>query len=192
MPKSVFTTSAVPLGLVAAPEIGGAPAGKTLKFTIEPQRQNQWCWAAVTASIATFYRNRGWSQCRVVNDRLGETECCSDGSSSACNRPWYLDKALSRVGNLGGFTKGALTAQEVRTEIDNGRPIGVRIGRLNAAVISSPSAGIRPGRTRYSRSVVWPFDGVLSGIQFALPRNGRWTHAYRTIARGGRSASTTS
>ena len=38
-----------------AAELGGAPAGKTLTFTIEQQRQNQWCWAAVTASIAAFF-----------------------------------------------------------------------------------------------------------------------------------------
>src|SRR6266567_5937703 len=131
MANAIFQTSTVPLGLVEAP--GGAPPGasKTLAFVVQHQNQTNWCWAAVTASIAAYYRNQGWSQCGVVNDRLGQVMCCQDGSSAICNQPWYLDQALSRVGHLANYISAPLSMQQIQSEIDAGRVIGVRIGWMN-------------------------------------------------------------
>src|SRR5262245_23438285 len=126
MPQSCFQSSVVPLGLIEDP-LGGAPARGALAFTMQHQKQTQWCWAAVTASVAAYYRNQAWTQCRVVNNQLGQVSCCSNGSTSACNQPWYLDKALDVVGNLGDYAAGALSIGQITAEIDGARPIGVRI-----------------------------------------------------------------
>src|SRR5215469_8109149 len=118
MPKSLLQSSVVPLGLTAARLGDAMPARGTLAFNMQHQNQTQWCWAAVTASIAGYYRNGAWTQCRVVNDQLGQTGCCSDGSSSECNQPWYLDKALRRVGNLDDYTAGSMSINQIKSEID--------------------------------------------------------------------------
>lgn len=47
---------------------------------------------------------------------------------SACNVPWYLDKALTRTNNFVSMMGGQASFEQVRDEIDAGRPVGVRIG----------------------------------------------------------------
>ena len=76
-------------------------SARTCGLTVEHQTQTQWCWAAVSNSVSHFYdAGSTWTQCTIVNAELGQSTCCSNGSSSACNKPWYLDKALTRVGCL--------------------------------------------------------------------------------------------
>lgn len=187
MASPAFRSSVVPLGLTSAP-LGGAllPTRKTLKFVVQHQRQTQWCWAAVTSSVAAFYRVLGWPQCRLVNDRLGQIACCADGVSPTCNRPFYLDRALDRVQVLGTFTPSALTLAEVRAEIDAGHPIGVRIGWRNGGghfiVVSGYS-------DQNVVDVQDPWFGA-SAVDYLTFRSryqgsGRWTHTYRTV-QGGR------
>jgi len=66
---------------------GGAPmCGNPLRFTMQPQQQTQWCWAAVSVSINLFYHPAsGRTQCAVANTAMGQTTCCQDGSSAQCN-----------------------------------------------------------------------------------------------------------
>src|SRR3954471_13335913 len=105
MPTSILRSSRVQLGLRSVPwddPLGGAPpeAARTLTFGVQHQQEDQWCWAAVTSSVSAFYGVPSWTQCRIVNAELGQTACCTRGSSKPCNQPWRLDKALTLSGNL--------------------------------------------------------------------------------------------
>jgi hypothetical protein len=65
----------------------------------------------------------------VVNNQQGQTTCCQNGGSAQCNVPWYLEKALTCIGHLAAPpTSGAETFSYIQSEIDAGRPVGVRIG----------------------------------------------------------------
>lgn len=105
-----------------------------LPFAMQSQQQTEWCWAAVAASVAGYFGSAGpsgglWQQCDVVNSELAQSTCCVNGASAACNNPWYLDRALSLVGHLAGSpTPGAIPFANVQGEVDNNRPVGVRIG----------------------------------------------------------------
>src|SRR5262245_50136888 len=102
---------------------------RRLSFAMQHQQQTQWCWAAVSTSVSLYYDpSSTWTQCTVVNAELGQTTCCNNGSSAACNQPWYLDLALTRTGNLTAVTGGTTTFAGIRSEIDAGRLLGVRIG----------------------------------------------------------------
>jgi hypothetical protein len=106
----------------------GARPARELAFEIQPQQQNEWCWAAVSTTVALFYAPKsGWTQCSVVNEGLGQATCCQDGGSSACNQPWFLEKALALVGHLASDFGGALGFDPIREQIDGGRPFGVCI-----------------------------------------------------------------
>jgi hypothetical protein len=183
MPKSVFDSSVVPLKLKAVPiPLGAAPpSGGGLQFTMQHQQQTQWCWAAVTSSVAAYYQNPGWSQCRVVNDRLGQTACCVSGASPTCNRPWYLDQALDRVGELGNYIASPLTLGQLRSEIDAGHPVGVRIGWSNGGGHFVAIGGYSGAEIV---DVQDPWFGQSSVDYFVFRTNyqgsGRWTHSYRT------------
>jgi hypothetical protein len=192
VPQSVFQTSVVPLGLKSEPLGGALPARRSLNFTMQHQRQTQWCWAAVTSSVAAFFRNPLWTQCRVVNDGLGQAACCADGFSAACNRPWYLDKSLGRTGNLGAYSTGPLSLAQVRSELDAECPIGVRIGWAGGGGHFVAVGGYSDPQLVDVRDP-WFGISVLDYTQFrtGYQGNGRWTHSYRTQPQGGQRAPAT-
>ena len=101
---------------------------KRLFFNMQMQTQSNWCWAATSTSVSHFYWFWStWAQCRVANGELGHSDCCNSPVPSACNMPWYLDKALTRTNNFVSIT-GQVSFQQVRDEINAGRPVGARIG----------------------------------------------------------------
>jgi hypothetical protein len=108
-----------------APPAGGSVSSRQLGFTMEQQQQTNWCWAAVSTSVSHYYQaTSSWHQCSLANHELGQTSCCQDGSSSACDQPHYLERGLSAVRHDGGNSSGPLSFSQVRSEIDAGRPVG--------------------------------------------------------------------
>lgn len=108
--------------------IGMLFSSKQLAFNMQAQTQSNWCWAATATSVSHFYWFiSSWTQCRVANDELGHNDCCNNPVPSACNVPWYLDRALTRTNNFVSVTRPA-SFQQIRDEIDAGRPVGARIG----------------------------------------------------------------
>lgn len=101
---------------------------KQLPFNMQMQTQSNWCWAATATSVSHyFWRWSTWTQCRVANAELGHTDCCQTPVPSECNVPWYLDRALTRTQNFVSIT-GRVSFDQVRDEINAGRPVGARIG----------------------------------------------------------------
>lgn len=101
---------------------------KQLPFTMQPQTQSNWCWAATAVSVSRyFWRRSTWTQCRVANAELAQRNCCSSPVPSPCNVPWYLDRSLTRTRNFVSIT-GVVTFEQVKAEIDKGRPVGARVG----------------------------------------------------------------
>lgn len=101
---------------------------KQLNFNMQAQTQTNWCWAATSTSVSHFYWLWStWTQCLVANGELGFSNCCNSSVPSACNVPWYLDRALTRTNNFVSIT-GQVSFASVRAEIDAGRPVGARIG----------------------------------------------------------------
>jgi hypothetical protein len=97
--------------------------GRTLKFTMQPQKREEWCWAAVSVSVSRFYDAQSpWSQCGLVNAELSLGDCCSGGGADACNQPWYLEYGLERVGHLSGKLESSISFADVGVELDARRP----------------------------------------------------------------------
>ncbi|ARO87476.1 hypothetical protein EBAPG3_006660 [Nitrosospira lacus] len=108
---------------------GNLFTSKQLAFNMQMQTQSNWCWAATSTSVSHFYWFWStWSQCGVANGELGHSDCCNSPVPSACNVPWYLDKALTRTHNFVSVIGQQASFQQVRDEIDAGRPVGARIG----------------------------------------------------------------
>lgn len=101
---------------------------KQLPFNMQLQTQSNWCWAATANSVSHyFWRWSTWSQCKIANAELGHTDCCHSPVPSDCNVPWYLDRALTRTRNFVSI-QGAADFEQVRAQIDAGKPVGARIG----------------------------------------------------------------
>ena len=189
----------VPLGALAprgrppAPASGGKktpPRRKQrtgrLAFTMQAQQQTNWCWAAVSASVARFYqaRTRWRRQCLVTSRELGQTCCPAGANSGACNVPWYLDRALDRVGHLKSWAGTQATMVQIQREIRAGRPLGARIGWMSGGghfVVLSGSSMTAAGDFV---TVDDPFYGhstlPLATFQSSYQGSGNWTHSYWT------------
>jgi hypothetical protein len=150
---------------------------QSLAFTMQPQCQTQWCWAATATSIAHYYDPASaWTQCSLVDAELRRNDCCSSPSSFRCNRPWTLDTALERVGQLAEATSGWLSFTGVRREIDAGRPLAVRIAW--------------GGGSRGHFTVVRGYSAESEEVQIEDPFYGPSTYDYyefRSRYRGGGS-----
>lgn len=103
-----------------------------LSFEMLDQCQDQWCWAAVAASVGRFYRpGSGITQDELVNRELKRTDCSCLVPGDPCNQPSYLAPSLDRAGgHLRAWLVGArATEAELKGEIDAGRPVCIRVAR---------------------------------------------------------------
>jgi hypothetical protein len=165
---------------------------KELAFNMEAQQMSQWCWAATAKSVSHFYwRWSTWRQCLIVNGELNLTTCCQRGLHRLrdCNRPWWLERALTRTNNLRNWIMGPASFQQVREEIDLGRPVGARIGWPSPP--NPPGAGhfaVIYGYSRIGGTEYFDIDdsiygkSVLSVTVFSnsYQGTGTWTHTYFT------------
>jgi hypothetical protein len=157
---------------------------KALGFDMQMQTQSNWCWAATSTSVSHFYWLLSpWTQCKVANAELGRGDCCNSSVPGACNVPWYLDRALTRTNNFVSIT-GPSTFQQVRDEIDAGRPVGARIGWGGGGghfmVIYGYS--LVAGTTYFD--IDDPIYGkshlTVSDFSSSYQGSGTWTHTYFT------------
>jgi hypothetical protein len=96
-----------------------------LNFRIETQQGDLLCWAAVASSVSAFYAPVSfWTQCAVAGAVLKVNTCCQ--ALAGCDRDSLLDAALATTGNLAQPPVGQLDFNAIKTEIDQGRPIGIR------------------------------------------------------------------
>lgn len=166
-----------------------------LDFEMELQQHNNWCWAAVAVSVDRFFnRNSTWCQCRVASrmakmEKLKVKNCGTcrkpKRAPEACNRPWFLDRALNIVERLKGKPKPRpLTFEQIERRIKAGRPVCVRIqwggGQGGHFVVISGCVGNSSGRwvdveDPHAGSSTWRYDEFLVNYQYS---RGRWAETY--------------
>jgi hypothetical protein len=97
-------------------------------FTMQHQQQTEWCWAANATTVALFYNPASsWTQCTLVNAEFGRNDCCTNPASASCNQPWYLDRALTKVGHLARAFAGPTGVGDIVNQFAQNRPLGVEI-----------------------------------------------------------------
>jgi hypothetical protein len=159
-----------------------------LPLAIQHQLQTDWCWAACSSSTSTFFDGLSpWTQCGLANAELDQSTCCGDdGSTEACNQPWYVDRALTRTGNLAARAAGQAAWEQVKGEIDAGRPICARIGWREGGGHFVLITGYYEAGTQRGLDIEDPWTGSASVEldQFANSYQtlGSWTHTYFTRA----------
>jgi hypothetical protein len=160
-------------------------------LVVEPQQQTQWCWAAVSKSLSHYYDpGSSWTQCMIVDAELGQTTCCTAGGTASCNQPWYLDLALTRVGNLQSATSGTLSFSTLQSETMNNHPPCARQGwaggggHFVAIVCCYQFRSLAMGTTSTSVGVSdpWYGDSIVDYATFVsgYMGTGMWTHSYLT------------
>lgn len=178
-------------GVVSSPSFAAAGGGAgapthQLVFAMETQSATNWCWAAVSVSVAHYLSpSPVWRQCDVASQELAKT-CCPIPTPNPCDTTWFLEKALKRVGHLSTWAGGHLNAASIRTELASNQPVGCRIGWFGAGggghfvVIS----GIKPNGATDDVTIEDPLYGQsiipLATFQTSYRSSGSWTHTYYT------------
>lgn len=180
--------------LAAAPPTGGAASASNSlsSFSMQTQLQQEWCWAAVSASVAIFFGSTTWTQCKVAAAELSPLDCCGQDASSGCNQAWYLDRALTRVGHFGRLDSSSSPFSDVQAEINGGRPLGCRIqwnGNSGAHFVALGGWSTAADGTEYV-DVYDPYYGLVQKTYNDFVSSYRnagddWTHSYFTLATPG-------
>ena len=115
---------------------------RVLPINVQHQEQSNWCWAAAGSAVGGFYDNTSYSQCWIVTTvfkRLDKergthifdnVNCCGpdDPSAQPCNGESGADQAMNTPNQHFDHNVGRpLTFDELRSEIDNGRPFCAEI-----------------------------------------------------------------
>ena len=153
-----------------------------LSFSMQPQEQMNWCWAACAASTASFFDPAcSWTQCGVANGELRRSDCCDHPVPAACDVFGYLDRALDVVGHFGSMLTGAVSESSAYGEIVAERPLGIRVawsggGAHFVMCIGDDNAGLVTVADPFYGTSTIPYGTLQIGYQGA----GTWTHSYFT------------
>ena len=109
----------------------GEPMKELDSFVMKHQILMNWCWAAVSVSVARYTRgNAAPTECALASTCLSHfnhkaLSCCDD--HKPCNKDFFLERALDTVGQLSHVTAGPLDFDAIKSEIDAGRPVCLRV-----------------------------------------------------------------
>jgi hypothetical protein len=189
MPLPNFLLPAHPIARSghATVALAGAPAASSaLPLVMQIQEKSQWCWAAVSSSIKDFYGTGAMTQCAIAGAELGLACCPTNSAAPGCNTPWYLDRALRRVGHLDRMTFASESFTTVQLEVNGGRPLCARIAWAGSGAHFMGLGGwsIDQSGTQYV-DVHDPFYGFTTATNASFVSSYRtpgdtWTHSYFT------------
>jgi len=172
-----------PMAALAGGDAAGS-SGSLQGFAVSTQLQSEWCWAAVSSSVANFYGPTQWTQCGVASAELAPLNCCGGDASDGCNKPWYLDRALTRVGHFDRISASSAPFTGVQAEIGGNRPLGCRIAwagggahfvALGGWLIAADGSSYVNVCDPFYGPVQKKYDDFVSA--YVSPGDG-WTHSY--------------
>lgn len=161
-------------------------------YTLNDQGPPLWCWAAMGESISRYYDSGSqWTRCRLANRLRGPGDqarnCCS-GDGTQCNWMRTMDQVFAAIGHLRDTRNGSISFDRICEEIEQGRPICVRVtpqgnghfvaitgvervGGINRILVNDPAR--RDSIVPYDRFTTY-YEGTSS-----------WTLTYLTRREGG-------
>jgi hypothetical protein len=191
-PLDPLAPPASPASQPTSPTGGAGPSsGMLTSFSIETQAQDEWCWAAVSVSVAKFYGTTNWSQCTLAAGELILDCCGADGpirGNGGCNNAWTLDGPLIRVGHYDRIDWSSEAFADVQAEINSGRALGARVAWNGggAHFVALGGWSIDSAGTEFV-DVYDPYYGFSQSpygnfVSAYLSPGDSWTHSYFTIA----------
>lgn len=125
---------------------GQVPVDVNLRFRIQRQQQSQWCWAACSVSVRRWYQPAATlTQCQLVNQQYGRTDCCTNGGNIGCNQPNNTMGVLDSLGHLNTGTDSTVSYAELRNQANMGRPTFLRIAWSGGGRHAVLATGVEDG-----------------------------------------------
>jgi hypothetical protein len=105
--------------------------GCRLPVKVEQQLKSRWCWAAIASAVASWYQTMRIGQVQVVDSLLADVNAgkglYTKEELLERNVNFKLDVALKFVHCFSHWTIGKPAFERVQFEINQGRPLGVRL-----------------------------------------------------------------
>lgn len=151
---------------------------------MQHQQQANWCWAANGTSVGVLFHGSGsYTQCGIAQTCLDRSDCCA--SPGNCNVYGYLDKALIAADSYQGKQQGACDYDRVKSEIDEGQPVGNRVAWATGGAHFTMITGYddHGGDPRITIQDPWygTSDMEFSAYPGRYHSGGTWTHTYYTL-----------
>jgi len=167
-------------------KVSGVSSHDQVDFPIQRQLMSNWCWAACTVSICTFYEDgTNEDQRQFVADTLGNPICSSDADLDICNETFDFGIALDNVGHLTEKVDSVLTITQLKNALNQG-VVGcqLEIPGIGGHVVVAVQA--RTTGNNVFVQVADPSDGSLLIMPYAELKNGyrgtggSWIRSYLT------------
>lgn len=170
-----------------------------LNITPITQQQQQWCWAASSQMILSYY-GTSTAQCTMANYCFGQYSCCNnivwpDGTGYYCNQPnWIFDRGsdmaevLSHYGGISGTGYySALGWSTLVSEIDGGHPFVIGFSWTGGGGHALVGRGYSGSYGYYNDP--WPGEGYMyaSYSWMVSASDHVWDQSYTTRSSGGSS-----
>jgi hypothetical protein len=155
-----------------------------LNFTMQHQQQTNWCWAATSVSVSAYFNPATtWTQCKLVNAEFGRADCCTNGSSTDCNRgvgslgPYNSSSGpLTKTGNLTSCSWAAGSKADIAREIIKGLPLCVGVYWSGGGGHALAIIGLNCGLNMVAVADPWygSSDWTLAAFTTAYQGTGQW------------------
>lgn len=100
----------------------------SLNLTVDKQKLSNWCWAAIGVSLSRYYNRKEVSQeyvaAAIFNVADDEENILNNKEFNTDQR---LDKVLELLSCFSHWSLGKPSFDRIKVEINNGRPVCVRI-----------------------------------------------------------------
>jgi hypothetical protein len=107
-------------------------------INMEKQKNDQWCWAAVTSSVFPTFQDGSISQEDVVCQMLINQDCRSSPTPDICDVPFPLETAIRKMCKCTVRIGRVLSFAQIQAQIDNARrplPIGITFSTQFGSVL---------------------------------------------------------
>jgi len=162
----------------AAPAV--SPAASTyLSISMQAQEKSNWCWDASGNTVADWWGHdlTQTKFCQIAHNESG-SDCANQQGYLSDQQRVYRWLGFSSAGyyNSNGYT---LSFSGIRTEIDNRRPIGTRIGWSSGGGHMHVIYGYNADTTSVLYGDPWPSSNRYNSMSYtSYKSNSRftWTH----------------
>lgn len=167
-------------------------AGKTLNIPTTTQEHSEWCWAATSKAIISFF-NTPPTQCAIVNWAYGLNYACGNSTfqwNSAANQPNYLygqngsvQAILAHWGYSTRAVQSASSWNAVVSDINASKPFVIRFGWTSGGGHIMVGKGYDVvGNSNYLLYMnPWPGEGASEALYswVVSASDHKWTHTLR-------------
>jgi hypothetical protein len=166
---------------------------QTFTFSVQHQQQSNWCWDAVSTSVALFYNaNCGWTQGKLANSIYGNAagvDCtvAANAAVAPCNQGCWPDGANGPLATVGHYIKtitSALQPAQLSSYLVSTAPVVCNISWAGGGghIVALHGHLTIGGNDHVSVTDPWygDSDQLYSTFQTSYQGSGTWDHSYPT------------